>query len=314
MASSRRACTRETSCISSIRQCGKRRRERGRDLRTLLEQGQRPELEVGEVDVPGLLLELPVSLLQLADELRDEHSRRLAARLREGLVERRRREVDGPEGGLHGGAHAVSLDDLPDAGARLPGVTLLLEQGGGDLEELLDARTRLRRQRRAIRDVGQRLARLSELPPLRDAVGGFPGHERRRVDAGRPHPIVEVEHLRGEARGPDEPERAEVRRPALPPGRRPLLERLPPEAVRLHLLEHGEAGIDPRVDRVLAQQPRAERVDRGDRRALELPPLAVEPLALERLRDALLHLRRRLLRERDRQDLTDGRLAGDEEV
>jgi hypothetical protein len=68
------------------------------------------------------------------------------------------------------------------------------------------------------------------------------------------------------------------------------------------LVEDAELRIDARLDRVLAQETRAERVDRGDRGGLDVLARRGTAGSLQRLGETAPHLRRGLLGERDRED------------
>ena len=95
-----------------------------------------------------------------------------------------------------------------------------------------------------------------------------------------------------------------------------LIERLLDQARHLGLVGHLEAGIEVGLERELAQQRQAERVDRADRDVAEavaqsppaLPVSNSERAAARRSSsdDPLAHLGRGLARERDREDV--GRL------
>src|SRR5207253_8135126 len=91
----------------------------------------------------------------------------------------------------------------------------------------------------------------------------------------------------------------------------------------LVLVQDDGAGINVGLERVFAQDARAEGVDGRDLRAEELAPdaLPARAVRIRRVRqldgddvaDALLHLRRRLLREGDGEEVAHLR-AGAEEV
>ena len=86
---------------------------------------------------------------------------------------------------------------------------------------------------------------------------------------------------------------------------RELKEPVAEENDLLGTVQDAEVGLQPQLERVLTQQPVAERVKRGD--------LDVCVAIGHQSVDALLHLRRRLVREREREDLLGARLfLGDE--
>ena len=92
----------------------------------------------------------------------------------------------------------------------------------------------------------------------------------------------------------------------------PRAERVLEQALRLRLGQHREQRIDARFDWTLAQQLRAEAVDRADVRFLQRLQRGVHRVALaglrmrsrhvERLAQPQLQLPRRFFRERDRDD------------
>ena len=83
------------------------------------------------------------------------------------------------------------------------------------------------------------------------------------------------------------------------------LERLAAENRRTGVLELAEAWIEPRSERMRAQEPVAEAVDGRDPRAVELAREIVSPALVERSPNAAAELARRLPRVRDDQDRLD---------
>jgi hypothetical protein len=92
---------------------------------------------------------------------------------------------------------------------------------------------------------------------------------------------------------------------------------LPPPFLELDLgrdlVEHLDVGRQPRLDRMLGQDPLGERVQRGDRggihlleRGTERPSGVCRHLVLERMADAVTQFGGGLLGERDRRDLAHG--------
>src|SRR5207247_948957 len=83
------------------------------------------------------------------------------------------------------------------------------------------------------------------------------------------------------------------------------LERLAADHLPLLVVELVEARIDPDGERVRAQEPGAEAVDRGDPRAVELAREVGASARMERGADARAQLARRLARVRDDEDRVD---------
>ena len=83
-----------------------------------------------------------------------------------------------------------------------------------------------------------------------------------------------------------------------------VVDALPLRRQRLVLVEHAEAGVDAETQRLLAQQPAAEGVDRADRCLLQLPQQALAGVRiLQRFAQLALEIDGRFLREGDRRDL-----------
>ena len=89
------------------------------------------------------------------------------------------------------------------------------------------------------------------------------------------------------------------------PGLQRRVERRRGEPPRRRLVEHAEARVQPRSERLAAQHARAEAVDRADPGGVDLARVLRLPELLEAPPDPLAQLGRGLVRERQRQDRAD---------
>ena len=148
---------------------------------------------------------------------------------------------------------------------------------------------------RSLPQLGQTLLEARPIPQLEDELA--PGRAERLVDGGE-HPPQTVRPVRREqpqtlrvAAGAEVLERA--------------LERLAPHDGALRLVELAEARVDPDRERMRAQQPCAEAVDRRDPGAVELPRQVAPAAADELLANPPPKLARRLARVCDHEHRVD---------
>ncbi len=260
----------------------------------LEEEVAREKLQILEVDRRLALLRAAIRALERAQELLEQSPVASCNGVES-------RPLDGLEGLGQGVGSRSRVSRGSPRDAELGQVEEGLRLGG--LAEGLEGSLR-RRARRMIRwKLCQEL--LGGPPRLSHAsiqVRLFPGGQLER-QPGRPEPLVYPDEHRGEAPRAVRGEQPQTVGATI---RHELAERLGeglgPDDPRLALVEDPEARVEPGLERVRAQQARAEAVDRRDPGAVDLACEIAPPELTESLADSLLQLPGGSFRVRDHEN------------
>ena len=260
------------------------------DLGMRAEEVARLELEILEVERRLARLRLGVLRPERVEELLEERAVAGGRLVERGLLDR------GESFAVRGRAVAARLEAAEGHELVRPRVALQQREELGRGAALRLGRVGIRRE--LPRAVAQLLDALRELGPRRDGEIEVAPRRAQRLVHRRQHPPQPGAAVRREEL---EPLRVVAREEL----RERRAERLRAEDGRLRVVELAEARVETGGERIRAQQPAAEAVDRRDPRAVELAREVVAAALGERRANPRPQLARGAPRVRDDEDRVD---------